>query len=318
MGADASPCASLSQLLPTGRESISECWNDFPEARDRLLRTLMRHRTKAPIVVSGDVHYAELMEARCGDDDGGGEVEAEGAAAVGSWWEARTWARLLGLPSNVFGLRSFTHGSTFVELTTSGLTHSWRGGMGHNNGEMAVYMTIANAAAQYLYPWRYQTRDRHITKRHYFLGENFGEVEVDWEAGELVARALRASDGSVAFERSWPLTDLDMRAPPADGEDGPGMPSAGAAHHRWPFWRRAAHGKRRPVCIPHRGEASVLASALGKLTLCIVLAVLFFAKPLALALVFALGRFACICTRYAHAHAHRPRLRARPVRMHMH
>ena len=51
------------QLLPTGREAVSECWNDFPEARDQLLRTLIKHRTKAPVVVSGDVHYAELMEA---------------------------------------------------------------------------------------------------------------------------------------------------------------------------------------------------------------------------------------------------------------
>jgi hypothetical protein len=52
------------QLLPTHRELLSEGWPRFPAARRRLLRLLLDARVRAPVVVSGDVHFAELMAAR--------------------------------------------------------------------------------------------------------------------------------------------------------------------------------------------------------------------------------------------------------------
>jgi hypothetical protein len=52
------------QLLPTHRERLSEGWPRFPAARQRLLRLLVDARVRAPMIVSGDVHFAELMAAR--------------------------------------------------------------------------------------------------------------------------------------------------------------------------------------------------------------------------------------------------------------
>ena len=132
------------QLLPTGRESVSECWNDFPNSRDRLLRTLIKHRTRSPVVVSGDVHYAELMEARCGDSDAADLTSAHPLL--------RKLGKRLGLGPGGFGLSSIKYGSTFVELTTSGLTHSWRGGMSwaRSSRESAFYMSVMNSVTQYL------------------------------------------------------------------------------------------------------------------------------------------------------------------------
>ena len=234
------------QLLPTGREAYSECWNDFPEARDRLLRLLIRLRVKAPVILSGDVHYAELMEARCGD---AGDPSAWG------WWLSH-----VGL-SNAFGMRKLLYGATLVELTSSGLTRGWGGGGASKlTVEGRVYLTFAETVAQWIYPWRYQTREGALVKRHYFLGDNFGEVQIDWDRGLLTARALRATDGSTAFERDWSLEELDMldnAAPPV-----------------------------RP-CIPHRGEASPLFRFSACALLILICAAPLAAKPL---VAIAIGR----------------------------
>jgi alkaline phosphatase D len=76
------------QLLVEGRASGGEFWEDFPQSRERFLRLLAAHRVKAPLIVSGDVHFAEVAMADCGESGPGGS-------------------------------------SQLVELTTSGLTHAW-------------------------------------------------------------------------------------------------------------------------------------------------------------------------------------------------
>ena len=84
------------QLLVEGRASVGEFWEDFPHSRERFLRLLAEHRVKAPLIVSGDVHFAEVAVAHCGGV--GDEIAAAGDSAK---------------PSQL------------VELTTSGLTHAW-------------------------------------------------------------------------------------------------------------------------------------------------------------------------------------------------
>eukprot|EP00613_Pedinella_sp_CCMP2098_P045719 CAMPEP_0171800606 /NCGR_PEP_ID=MMETSP0991-20121206/71781_1 /TAXON_ID=483369 /ORGANISM="non described non described, Strain CCMP2098" /LENGTH=241 /DNA_ID=CAMNT_0012412151 /DNA_START=466 /DNA_END=1189 /DNA_ORIENTATION=+ len=100
------------QLLVVGREPFSECWNDFPEARERFLQLLVRLNVKAPLVVSGDVHFAEVMEADCGGGTAGG--------------------------------------AKVVELTTSGLTHSWSpNGMGMVQNDLSADLHVLMNAVEW-------------------------------------------------------------------------------------------------------------------------------------------------------------------------
>merc|ERR1711957_388735 len=52
------------QLLE-GRFNVGESWGRFPEARTRMLDLLTSKNVSTPIVLSGDVHFAEMNAARC-------------------------------------------------------------------------------------------------------------------------------------------------------------------------------------------------------------------------------------------------------------
>eukprot|EP00615_Pteridomonas_danica_P010896 CAMPEP_0114342500 /NCGR_PEP_ID=MMETSP0101-20121206/9845_1 /TAXON_ID=38822 ORGANISM="Pteridomonas danica, Strain PT" /NCGR_SAMPLE_ID=MMETSP0101 /ASSEMBLY_ACC=CAM_ASM_000211 /LENGTH=369 /DNA_ID=CAMNT_0001476637 /DNA_START=134 /DNA_END=1240 /DNA_ORIENTATION=+ len=118
------------QLLSQGKEAVTECWSDFPDKRERILKLIHDMKVKAPIIISGDVHYAEVMAANCGfsdndDDDKDGIIS-----------------------NNLVG-----ETSTIVELTTSGLTHSWANGMGSFSEEMKRISALALEIFQTIFIW---------------------------------------------------------------------------------------------------------------------------------------------------------------------
>lgn len=55
------------QILPTDRFFPAECWHRFPAQRERLLNTIMQANVKGVILLSGDVHFAEINQVLCGD-----------------------------------------------------------------------------------------------------------------------------------------------------------------------------------------------------------------------------------------------------------
>ena len=65
-----------------------ECWNLLPVSRTRLLKTITESKAQGVILVSGDVHFSEMMQAVCTCKDSGTQY-------------------------------------SIPEVTASGLTHSW-------------------------------------------------------------------------------------------------------------------------------------------------------------------------------------------------
>ena len=74
--------------VPNG--NLAEDWEKFPQAKERLLEAAMGSGARNVVLVSGDVHMAQLMGVRCRRRGGGGGAE-----------------------------------EALYELTTSGITHSW-------------------------------------------------------------------------------------------------------------------------------------------------------------------------------------------------
>lgn len=68
---------------------ITEGWDNFPRERERLFQLISSTRAKGVVFLSGDVHFAELNEARC-------TTQASGR-----------------------------DGYPLLDVTTSGLTHAW-------------------------------------------------------------------------------------------------------------------------------------------------------------------------------------------------
>ena len=79
------------QILPEHR-FLGENWSRFPHARARLLNTILNSGARGILLASGDVHFAEISRAVCKP------VPAPGAA---------------------------TPQRELVEVTSSGMTHSW-------------------------------------------------------------------------------------------------------------------------------------------------------------------------------------------------
>lgn len=133
-------------------------------------------KVKSPLVVSGDVHFAEIMETSCGyhgNKNGG-----------------------------------------VVELTTSGLTHAWGIGMGHLNNELNFITAIAMFLYQHIFPWGYQSKSINQSvgqsSQDYYLGFNFGEIEFDWKLNHAIVKILDGESGDVIIEKIYPFISLDM------------------------------------------------------------------------------------------------------------
>jgi alkaline phosphatase D len=87
------------QVHPDVRPSdpnIYERWGAFPTARQRLYDAILQEGVKAPLLVSGDVHMSQLMRKDCYK------------------WDPASY-RILPASSR----------RAVIELTTSGMTHSW-------------------------------------------------------------------------------------------------------------------------------------------------------------------------------------------------
>ncbi|KAJ0402774.1 hypothetical protein P43SY_009718 [Pythium insidiosum] len=55
------------QILPADRFFGAESWSRFPHQRERLLELILRSQAKGVILLSGDVHFAEINQVICGD-----------------------------------------------------------------------------------------------------------------------------------------------------------------------------------------------------------------------------------------------------------
>mmetsp|Transcript_2083 Transcript_2083/g.4441 ORF Transcript_2083/g.4441 Transcript_2083/m.4441 type:complete len:517 (-) Transcript_2083:140-1690(-) len=230
-------------LLSEGREAFGEGWGRFRESRENFLRLLYGLGVKAPVIFSGDVHFAEVLEAKCG-----------------------------GLGSS----------SSLVEVTSSGLTHSWWGGLGVLRTELKRNMALVMAVFQYTYPWQYQTSSPRpivgfLSKiaamirpntPDFYLSENFGELEFDWEGDgkpRVLVRILDGRKGALVIDKAWPLEALDMGCPDQTCAELPLESS---------------------ICTPHKGHSNALRRLLGIFVTGMVAVILLLYKP-AFALVWA-------------------------------
>jgi hypothetical protein len=172
----------LGSRFPNG--NIAEDWSKYPRAQQRLFDTLLQDEVQAPILISGDVHMAQLMRKDCVRRD-----------------------ELASTPSRRRSL---------VEMTTSGMTHSWgtlTNGFIHDPTVLPswadYYMSLFARTLMRIYhtvlPWNdvmmasyslsHQTNPYENgggegagKGLQYSLEKNFGELEFDWESSTVAFR----------------------------------------------------------------------------------------------------------------------------------
>jgi hypothetical protein len=166
--------------------NLAENWSQFPTSRQRLYDTILQSGVKAPILISGDVHMAQLMRKDC-------------------WRRNRDESDTTVLP--------------LIEFTTSGMTHAWGTCFAstekfHTTWKyypMHFLSKTVMSLAHWIMPMPDLINSHNVQSfsaateaniyengggegakqgKQYSLDLNFGEVEFDWDNGTITLRAL--------------------------------------------------------------------------------------------------------------------------------
>ena len=275
--------------VPDG--NLHEAWGRYPAAQSRLYNALLQSNVQAPLLVSGDVHMAQMMRKDCIPDD-----------------DVRSTP---GAPFHSIGTRSI------VEVTTSGMTHSW----GTNFEPWKHHHTSWYAPLTSLMSWSFmhamhflvpmpdlvvtpptssdpdvlptKSSDLHLhenggldgskTGMQYHLQKNFGELEVDWEERTVSMRIMGEDANAPPLLASrWSLDQLSGR------EDMPGramtwsdfvhantIKAQGSVQHQADGW----------TCENYRGATRSTSKVMGT-TLLVLFGLCLGMMPLAIFILF--------------------------------
>jgi len=165
------------QVLTTN--PVVESWGHFPTERARLLKTL--NNVKGLVILSGDVHHAEISSTKPKHDDKEQIIEASNDGA-------------------------------FVEVTSSGLTHSC--------GE-PFYGPLCKPILEAFPTNRLDGGNaKGADLPSYYTSRNFGSIEIDWESTRSYKVNVHDTTGQIMLstriemDTAANMSDLEIHAIP--------------------------------------------------------------------------------------------------------
>eukprot|EP01041_Mallomonas_annulata_P001383 gene1383-2662_t len=139
------------QVLPDDKPFCIETWSKFPHMRERLVSLLANSQASHVVILSGDVHYAEINKALVHTQHANTNTPTVSSSSV-----------------------------LLTEVTSSGLTHAWGEGDGAS-GAVGMFYTYVFFIGQYLIPFRYREQGWN----DWYSGINYGMIDITWnEANE--------------------------------------------------------------------------------------------------------------------------------------
>jgi alkaline phosphatase D len=214
---------------------LVENWGRFPKARHRLYQAVLQPNVKAPILISGDVHMAEISRRDCRRQE----------------------------------IDTTTNSRFLLEVTSSGMTHSWGNGLCARPRESSLcqspYFQMSMRAGMHLAhlngAWTevvtLDHRNAHEGAKagvQYSLDRNFGELEFDWEKRQVILRILGEDDSAPPLLSTiWDFDKLSGRT--SIEETG----KVSAADYDKVFNDLLSHNvatSKDWICINHRGLPS--------------------------------------------------------------
>ena len=229
--------------------NIAESWDKLPRSRQRLFDAVLQRNVKSPILISGDVHMTQLMRQDC--------------VKVNSNESPRP----------------------LLELTTSGMTHSW--GTLTNPPLLSSKSYRPSISERFLHfaakslmnsmhatcPWTelLESRPEDVTNGVYANGgaegskqglqfsleKNFGELEFDWDKRMVNVRSI-GEDGKPLLSASLSMNQLSGREE---------IVGANANEDDFRIASRtlsAALPDSEWICVNHRGATSPLDHMVGQ------------------------------------------------------
>jgi PhoD-like phosphatase len=259
-------------IFPDGNKA--ESWGKYPTAQQRLFDLILQDSVGAPILISGDVHMAQFMRKDCKRD----VMDA--------------YVRPL------------------IEMTTSGMTHSWGSLSSPPLDDMhkqptifEQYATLASRTFMTLLhhfcPWTDLMRmpsiqDNLIDERNYESGgsdgakqgkqfsleKNFGEIEIDWNSQQVTMRAIGENE-KVLLSASWSIDQLSGRSV---------MTDSFLSEKQHIDAKRHVNAQGEWTCISYRGPVSEIYHTAGHIISGVIF-IVSFPFPLIVLSYFLVGQF---------------------------
>jgi len=166
---------------------VVESWGHFPASRRRLLALLRATHPPAALILSGDVHFAELLGStpRMMMDPTHVDAASDAASDATSDAASDTASDTATMPSDA-GLPA---GANVVEVTSSGLTHSCGGAHGALCS-LALRLFSSHRAMPELEPAAQPPSSLWSPPPGASVGINFGTLRFHWDDD--------AADGGIA------------------------------------------------------------------------------------------------------------------------
>jgi PhoD-like phosphatase len=243
--------------------NIAEAWGKVPTAQQRLFDAILQENVQAPVLISGDVHMTQLSRKDC--------VRRQDDTTSSS------------------STRHDSRRRPLVELTTSGMTHSWgtiSTPLGSDNFQPTWYNWIQSHLARNLVhllhrycPWTdimiapkssapssssslYENGGGEGSKggMQYSLDMNFGELEFDWDERTVAIRSI----GENGMEEP-PLIMAKMSMDQLSGDsDLPNQHMVSESDFTTMEHESVSQGEW--ICINHRGIDRPFDHVMGHLT----------------------------------------------------
>jgi hypothetical protein len=215
--------------------NLVENWSAFPRAQHRLYQAILQPNVKAPLLVTGDIHLAQLSRKDCQQKT----YNSENSASV------ETKIR------------------TLYEITTSGMTHSW----GSTDTSICGRPTLSRLCNLYPFnalfggiltfahlisPWTALLKDEQTKLLQYSLARNVAEMELDWINRSVIVRIL-SDGGQILLSQEWLIDDLSGAINPTKTFLQPN--SYAVARNRLESAIQSTIPNDDFVCVNYRGNA---------------------------------------------------------------
>ena len=122
--------AQFDQLPGPGRRAWTDGWDGYPAARSRLLNSVLKNKTRNPVVIGGDVHSFNVNELKLDFDDPAAPVVASefvGTSITSQAWPQERLNELLPDNPHFLYADSRFRGYTRVEVTEKAARVDLRG-----------------------------------------------------------------------------------------------------------------------------------------------------------------------------------------------
>jgi alkaline phosphatase D len=171
--------------------NLVENWSAYPRAQHRLYQAILQPNVKAPLLVTGDIHLAQLLRKDC---------------------QQKTYKNSDTSSPAQTKIRSLH------EITTSGMTHSW-GSTDTSICGRPTFSRLCNfypynalfggilTFAHWISPWTALLKDQQTNLPQYSLARNIAEIELDWHHQSVIVRIL-SDGGQILLRQEWSIDDL--------------------------------------------------------------------------------------------------------------